>query len=114
MLPETQELGLICHDPDAPIPQGFTHWLMYGIPPTISQLAEAVNSKFTEGINSSNKLGYTEPTPPVAHSPHHYYLWLYALDEKLDLKPGLNREQLLNEIADRVIEQAWFVGVYER
>ena len=112
--PGTQELVLICHDPDAPLPQGFTHWLMYGIPPTISQLAEAVNSKFTEGINSSNKLGYTGPTPPVGHGPHHYYFWLYVLDKEIDLKPGLNREQLLNEIADRVIEQARLVVVYER
>lgn len=112
--PGTQQLALICHDPDAPMARGFTHWVIYGIPPTISQLAEAVNSKFTEGMNSADKQGYTGPTPPVGHGPHHYYFWLYTLDKELDLKPGMNREQLLNAIADCVIEQARLVGIYER
>ena len=37
----TQQLALICHDPDAPLPQGFTHWLIYNIAPTVNQIAEA-------------------------------------------------------------------------
>ncbi|MFZ1025485.1 MAG: YbhB/YbcL family Raf kinase inhibitor-like protein [Limnoraphis robusta] len=37
----TQQLALICHDPDAPMPRGFTHWVLYGIPATVNQLAEA-------------------------------------------------------------------------
>lgn len=112
--PGTQQLALICHDPDAPLPRGFTHWVLYGIPPTVSQLAVADGSKFIEGMNSSEQLGYTGPIPPVGHGVHHYYFWLYALDKKLDLKPGMNREQLLDAIADHVIEQARLVGVYER
>ena len=112
--PGTKQLALICNDPDAPLPRGFTHWAIYGIPTTISQLAEAVGSKFTEGMNSANEQGYTGPAPPAGHGLHHYYFWLYALDKELDLKPGLNREQLLNAIADCIIEQARLVGVYER
>jgi Raf kinase inhibitor-like YbhB/YbcL family protein len=109
----TQQLSLICHDPDAPLPQGFTHWLIYGIPPTVNQLAEAGGNKFIEGTNSSNQPGYTGPAPPKGHGPHHYYFWLYALDAALDLKPAMNRERLLNAIAAHVIEQARLVGVYE-
>lgn len=109
----TQQLALICHDPDAPLPQGFTHWLIYGIGPTVNQIAEGDGSKFTEGMNSSNQPGYTGPAPPKGHGLHHYYFWLYALDAKLDLKPNINREELLNAIADHVIEQARLVGVYE-
>jgi Raf kinase inhibitor-like YbhB/YbcL family protein len=112
--PETQQLVLICHDPDAPLPYGFTHWLIYSIPPTVSQIAEADGGKFTEGINSSNQPGYTGPAPPKGHGPHHYYFWLYALDANLALKPDMNREQLLDVIANHVIEQARLVGVYER
>jgi hypothetical protein len=112
--PGTQQLALICHDPDAPLPQGFTHWLIYSIPPTVNQIAEAGGNKFTQGTNSSNQPGYTGPAPPKGHGPHHYYFWLYALDAELDLKPDMNREQLLDAIADHVIEQARLVGVYER
>jgi phosphatidylethanolamine-binding protein (PEBP) family uncharacterized protein len=36
------------------------------------------------------------------------------LNKELNLKPGLNREQLLKAIADRIVEQARLVGVYER
>ncbi|MBD0303590.1 MAG: hypothetical protein ICV85_15900 [Tolypothrix sp. T3-bin4] len=45
---------------------------------------------------------------------HRCWFWLYALDKELDLKPSLNREQLLNAIADHVIEQARLVGIYDR
>lgn len=112
--PETQQLAIICHDPDAPFPRGFTHWLIYNIPPTVNQIAEASGSKFTEGINSENQPGYTGPAPPLGHGLHHYYFWIYALDTDLDLTPDLNREQLLDKIENHVIEQARLVGVYER
>jgi Raf kinase inhibitor-like YbhB/YbcL family protein len=110
----TLQLALICHDPDAPLPYGFTHWTLYGIPPTVTQLAEAGGSKFSQGTNSVDRLGYTGPAPPKGHGLHHYYFWLYALDKELTLKPGLTREQLLNAIAEHTIEQARLVGVYER
>lgn len=111
--PGTQQLALICHDPDAPLPRGFTHWTIYGISPTVTQVAEASGNKFTEGTNSADKLGYTGPAPPKGHGTHHYYFWLYALNKELDLEPGLNREQLLDAIADHVIEQARLIGLYE-
>ena len=27
-----RQLALVCHDPDAPLTYGFTHWVVYGIP----------------------------------------------------------------------------------
>lgn len=110
----TQQLALICHDPDAPLPQGFTHWVVYGIPPTVNQIAEGEGSQFTQGMNSSQQPGYTGPAPPRGHGSHHYYFWLYALNAALDLPPNLSREDLLSAIAKHVIEQARLVGVYER
>ncbi len=110
----TQQLVLICFDPDAPLPRGYTHWLLYNIPATVNEISEGGGSKFTEGTNSSNQSGYTGPAPPKGHGPHHYYFWLYALDTELDLKPSINHEQLLDAIANHVIEQARTVGIYER
>src|SRR5207253_10395562 len=35
---ETKSFVLILHDPDAPMADGFTHWVFYNIPPNISRL----------------------------------------------------------------------------
>ncbi len=112
--PETKQLVLICHDPDAPLPFGFTHWTIYNIPPDVNEIAEGGGSRFTEGLNDAGGQGYTGPAPPPGHGVHHYYFWLYALTEALDLKPGLSRTELLDAIADYVTAQARLVGAYER
>ena len=127
--PETKQLALICHDPDAPLPFGFTHWTIYNIPPNVNEIAQGSGDRFTEGVNSAGsrghgggttsapgdvRNGYTGPAPPAGHGVHHYYFWLYALNKSLDLKPGLSREELLDAIADSVTAQARLVGLYER
>jgi Raf kinase inhibitor-like YbhB/YbcL family protein len=110
----TKSFALICHDPDAPLPRGFTHWVLYNIPASTTSIPEGGNGPFTSGVNSTGKPGYTGPMPPPAHGPHHYYFWLYALDSDAALTPGLDREQCLTAIAEHVIEQARLVGIYER
>jgi Raf kinase inhibitor-like YbhB/YbcL family protein len=112
--PETKQLALICHDPDAPLPWGFTHWTLYNIPPEVTEVAEGSNCGFTEGVNSAGKTGYTGPAPPEGHGVHHYYFWLYALDKTLNLEPNLNRVELLKAIGDSVTAQARLVGTYQR
>ena len=112
--PETKQLVLICHDPDAPLPLGFTHWTLYNIPPDVTEIAEGEGNKYTEGLNTSGSNGYTGPAPPKGHGVHHYYFWLYALNQPIVFKPGLNREELLSAIADSVTAQARLVGTYQR
>ena len=111
--PQTKQLALICHDPDAPLPFGFTHWTIYNIPADVQAIAEGEGNKYTEGLNTFGSNGYTGPAPPEGHGVHHYYFWLYALDRALDLKAGLSREELLEASADYVIAQARLVGTYE-
>lgn len=111
----TQQFALVCHDPDAPLPHGFTHWVVYGIPATTTKLSEGQQpNAFTPGVNDSGRPGYLGPYPPNGHGPHHYYFWLYALGTNSSLKPGMNRVQLLDAINDQVLEQARLVGTYER
>ena len=112
--PETKQLVLICHDPDAPLPLGFTHWTLYNIPPDVTEIAEGDGNKYTEGANTTGSNGYTGPAPPEGHGVHHYYFWLYALNQPIVFKPGLNREELLSAIADSVTAQARLVGTYQR
>jgi Raf kinase inhibitor-like YbhB/YbcL family protein len=89
--------------------------VVYGIPAATTKLSEGQDSNaFVAGANGTGKPGYLGPYPPSGHGPHHYYFWLFALDIKSDLKPGLNRSQLLDSIRDHILEQARLVGTYER
>lgn len=108
----TRAFAVVVHDPDAPLVDGFTHWVAYGIPGDASGLPEG-GGDATAGVNSMGKEGYMGPAPPPGHGTHHYYFWVYALDEDLDLEPGLDRRALLERIEDHVIEQARLVGTYK-
>jgi Raf kinase inhibitor-like YbhB/YbcL family protein len=109
----TRAFAVVAHDPDAPLVDGFTHWVLYGIPGDVRGLGEAT-ADFLEGMNSFGTKGYKGPAPPPGHGPHHYYFWVYALDDDIGLQPGLDRRALLERIEGHVIEQARVIGVYAR
>ena len=110
----TQQLAIICHDPDAPLPHGFTHWTCYGIPADVTEIPEGGGGDYAEGPNDFGNTGYNGPMPPEGHGMHHYYFWVYALDAALEIGPGLSRAELLEQMAGHIIEQARLVGTYER
>ena len=112
----TKQFALVCHDPDAPLPQGFTHWVIYGIPASTTSLdAGCPPDAFTPGVNDAGKLGYTGPAPPERSGPHHYHFSLYALDtDARDYKRGMNRDQLISQMKGHLIEETELVGIYER
>lgn len=108
----TKSFAVVVHDPDAPLVDGFTHWVAYNIPGDATGLPEG-GGEATAGENSFGNQGYNGPAPPPGHGPHHYFFWVYALDDDLGLDPGLDRRSLLERIEDHVIEQARLVGTYE-
>lgn len=107
----TVEYGVICHDPDAPLPNGFTHWVVYGISPEVTSLDLGAPG-VRQAANGTCAVDYFGPQPPVGHGVHHYYFWLYALGRKVEGLPS--REEFLAEYAESIIEQARFVGVWHR
>jgi Raf kinase inhibitor-like YbhB/YbcL family protein len=109
----TKSIALVAHDPDAPLVDGFTHWVAFNFPGDSTGVGEA-SSGVTNGRNSAGQNSYMGPAPPPGHGTHHYYFWVYALDEDLDLEPGLTRSELIARIEDHVIEQARIVGTYSR
>ena len=106
----TVELAVICHDPDAPLAQGFTHWVVYGVPPDTSELDLTVPGVRT-AANGTGSSVWFGPQPPAGHGQHHYYFWVYALNRAVEAEP--TREEFLSEYEDAIIEQARFVGTYE-
>ena len=113
----TRSFALICHDPDAPLVKpgayGFVHWVLYGIPGSVSELAEGI-SDYVQGVNDFGNAGYGGPMPPPGHGTHHYFFWLLALDADVDLPPDLAMWQLLDRIEPNVIGMNRLVGTYSR
>ncbi len=113
----TRSYALICHDPDAPLVSpgnyGFVHWVLYGIPATVSELAEGTGDHI-QGVNNFGNSGYGGPMPPEGHGPHHYFFWLLALGSAPDLEPGLTMWELLEKIEPNVIAMNRLVGTYQR
>lgn len=106
---EAVELALVCHDPDAPIPFGFTHWSLFGIPAD-SESISAESGR--EGPNSTGGCAYYGPQPPHGHGGHSYYFWVYALSRPVDGEP--TREEFLRDYAGDILEQNRLIGYYSR
>ncbi len=120
----TQELVLICDDPDAPSDEPWVHWVIYRIPATLGGLPEGIardarlkNPRgILQGQNSWPKgnIGYLGPKPPPGHGLHHYHFKLYALEAHLQAEPGLDKKAVLAEIKGHILGQGELVGTYQR
>src|SRR4030088_1585996 len=89
----TTSYAVTCHDPDAPTPVGFTHWVLFNI--------DGATTSIEAGAGAASKnppgsvLGFTDwggseyggMAPPPGDPPHHYQFSVCALDTKLDLGP---------------------------
>jgi Raf kinase inhibitor-like YbhB/YbcL family protein len=110
---EAVELALVCHDPDAPRPRGFTHWAVYGIPPEDPiEIGPDTIGRFRVGPNGRGVAEWMGPRPPAGHGLHRYYFWAYALARPVEGAPS--REDFLAQYADDIIEQNRLVVTYER
>jgi Raf kinase inhibitor-like YbhB/YbcL family protein len=115
----TQALAMILHDPDAPRAGGFTHWVIYNIPPSTRELAEGIppatanlDGGTTQGKNGANQQGYTGPCPPSGT--HRYFFYLYALNEKVSLPAGASEQELRNAMNGHIISETKLEGLYQK
>lgn len=108
--PQTRSLALIMDDPDAP-GGTFDHWVLYNLPADTTEIAEGTSSG-TAGVNGFGRNGYGGPCPP--EGAHRYVFRLYALDETLDLPPGLEKEELEKAIAGHVVASDELIGQYAK
>jgi Raf kinase inhibitor-like YbhB/YbcL family protein len=121
---DAKELALVLEDPDAGNPPPFVHWVVYKIPASARGVPEGISIDPTapmpaeiagaiQGISGFRRPIYRGPAPPPG-KPHHYHFVVYAVDANLDLKPGLNRADLLAAIQGHVIGRGELVAIYER
>ena len=111
---QAQALALIVDDPDAP-GGTFTHWLLYDLPPAVTDLPAAAPASLTldngakQGRNGFNKIGYGGPCPPGGPE-HHYQFRLLALDRPLGIGPGRTRREIEQALAGHILAQGELIG----
>jgi Raf kinase inhibitor-like YbhB/YbcL family protein len=115
---ETKSFVLILHDPDAPRKDGFTHWLLYDIPPSVTRIREnlpkqaPIADSGLQGKNDSGGFGYMGPCPPSGI--HRYFAHLYALRKELGLPPGATLKEVRAALEGKVIEQTELMATYAK
>lgn len=105
----TRSLVLTVDDPDAPV-GNWVHWVVYDIVPKDRILRGEIPG--IQGMNDFRKTDYGGPCPPSGT--HHYIFTVYALDEVLALKPGLEKAEVLKAMDGHVVARARLVGMYTR
>jgi len=114
----TRSFALIMDDPDAPVGT-WVHWVLYDLPPDTRELPEGVqkqeqlNGGALQGRNDFRRIGYGGPCPP-AGKPHRYFFKLYALDARLDLRPGATKADLERAMKGHTMAQTELMARYGR
>lgn len=114
----TKNFALLVDDPDAPV-GNWNHWTTWNLPPGSRGLAEGVSKEARlpdcteQGRNDFGKVGYNGPCPPPG-SPHRYFFKLFALDMKLELKPGAGKKELEAAMTGHILGQGEWMGRYGR
>ena len=109
---DTVSLALIMDDPDAPAGT-WVHWVLYNLPPNLTELEQGKSGGGVDGKNDFNRLGYGGPCPPKG-SNHRYFIKVYALDTLLDLKPGATKAQVETAMRGHILTQGQLMGKYGR
>jgi Raf kinase inhibitor-like YbhB/YbcL family protein len=116
--PGTTSFALIADDPDAPSGT-WVHWVLYDLPASVTELPEDlvkgqyIPNSAKQGLNDFKHLGYGGPCPPPGN-PHRYFFKLYALDTRLELKPGATKQSLEQAMAKHILAQGQLMGMYKR
>lgn len=117
--PGTQSFAVVLHDPDGQKGLGVDHWIRYGLPFSLTEIATGVGGESKlEGVggkNTRDTMDYMGPCPPPGDSPHHFVIQLYALDLAHDaLKPGLTGDELRAAIKGHILGVSSVVRRYQR
>ena len=111
-----KSIAIICFDPDAPRGTWY-HWLLFNLSPKLTSLkgnvakTDAVEDGGAQGINDFKHIGYNGPNPPPG-AKHRYYYRVMALDERLPVAPGADKEKIIAALKEHIIAQGETMGVY--
>lgn len=111
-----KSLVLIMDDPDVPkavrADGMWDHWVVFNIPPEITEIAEGTEPEGTPGVGTGGNLAYYGPCPPDRE--HRYFFKLYALDKVLPLAERATKGQVEQSMKGSILAEAALMGRYER
>jgi Raf kinase inhibitor-like YbhB/YbcL family protein len=115
----TRSFVLVIEDPDAP--RGtFRHWGVFNIPADRDGFPESVETGPEKAdlrvvVNDFGNSHYDGPQPPRDDPEHHYYFRLAALSvSDVNLAAAAGVAELWREAHKHMIEEASFMGTYQR
>ncbi len=111
-IPEgTKSMVLIMDDVDAPVKDGFNHWVMWNIDQTMPDIPEAYHGA-VQGFNTDHKKGYYPPCPP--QGTHHYHFKVYCLNALLTIPPDSYKDKVEKAMKGKIIGQGELIGLYSK
>ncbi|MDT0308987.1 YbhB/YbcL family Raf kinase inhibitor-like protein [Streptomyces sp. DSM 44917] len=112
--PGTEELVLMCEDPDAPSGT-FLHWLVTGIDPSSRGVdAGALPAGGTPHTNGFGDRGWDGPRPPAGDPAHRYFFRLYALPEPVGLPERASAAEVHRAVDRHGLASGTLVGLHQR
>ena len=109
-----KSLVIIFENPETEIGR-WTHWLIFNLPPNITEIPVGANIAHLGGIvgeNSEHKSEYYGPCPGIELRT--YTIWLYAVDTILPLDKKARYEQVMQAMEGHIIAKDFLIGKYKR
>src|SRR5580692_10728326 len=114
----TKSLALLMFDPEGRPPGGVSHWVAYGIAPTVTGFAEGevskASDKYIGGTSTQGVGNYSGPCTP-AGAPHHYtFTLISARLETAALAPGLKGDELIKALDRPAKIATGLIGLFSK
>ncbi|WP_130012513.1 YbhB/YbcL family Raf kinase inhibitor-like protein [Serinicoccus sediminis] len=117
----TRSYLLVCHDPDAPVVGGFSHWAVLGLPADVTSLPTGAGEEGRElgegAMTLANDFGshdWAGCAPPEGDVPHRYVFTVWALDTDdtgLDASSSIAKAQFMT--LGNVLARGSITGTYQ-